>query len=80
MAITRKEYTLIANSIKVAIEHEEAKHKEAVAGMKAVGETMAATFSMHNDKFQVQRFLEAAGIVEPPKDKAEELDIVDFVP
>jgi len=66
MAITHKEYALIARSINTAIQQEEAKHKETIAGMKAVGEMMAATLSMHNDKFRVLEFLALAGISEPP--------------
>ena len=66
MAITHKEYALIARSISTAIQQEEAKHIEKIAGMKSVGEMITATLSMHNDKFRVQEFLILAGITAAP--------------
>lgn len=61
MAMTKKDYQLVAHAIKAQKErmHEEFRVEE--TAMNDFAETMAAHFALVNDNFNKDTFLEAAG-------------------
>ena len=62
MAMTKKDYEVIANAIHGAVSIEEERHKAAVEGCRAVAETLAAAFQLNHKQFKAHVFMRACGL------------------
>ena len=62
--MTRKDYVMIAETIKGAIIYEQFfnKNKEKEEGIKALAITLASTLELDNPRFDRHRFLIACGV------------------
>lgn len=60
MAITKRDRALIAQVINSVGGVEGVRHQTTVDTLKSVADTFAATFSLMNDKFDVEEFMELA--------------------
>lgn len=60
MAMTKKDYVLVANAIKAQKERMHAEFRIEAKAMDDFAETMAAHFALVNDNFNKDTFLEAA--------------------
>ena len=61
MSMTKKDYEIIANAVKSAMDLERARHSAAVQGCRAVAETLAATFRLNHQQFKPEVFMKACG-------------------
>ncbi len=61
MAMTKKDYVLVASAIKAQKERMHAEFRIEAKAMNDFAETMAAHFALTNDNFNKDIFLEAAG-------------------
>jgi hypothetical protein len=61
MAMTKKDYTLVANAIKAQKQRMHEHFRVEAVAMDDFAETMAAHFALVNDNFNAEVFLEAAG-------------------
>lgn len=65
MSMTKKDYEIIANAVKSAMDLERARHSAAVQGCRAVAETLAATFRLNHQQFKPDVFMKACGFSKP---------------
>ena len=68
MAMTRKDYELVAHAIKAQKERMHESFRIESVAMDDFAETMAAHFALVNDNFKKDVFLEAAGHGESSND------------
>lgn len=61
MAMTKKDYVLVANAIKAQKERMHSEFRIEERAMDDFAETMAAHFALVNENFNKDIFLEAAG-------------------
>ena len=61
MTMTKRDYEIIANAVKSAMDLETARHGAAVQGCRAVAETLAATFRLNHQQFRPEVFMKACG-------------------
>ncbi len=61
MAMTKKDYQLVAHAIKAQRERLHSEYRIQSDAMDDFAETMAAHFALVNDNFKKDVFLEAAG-------------------
>jgi hypothetical protein len=61
VAMTKKDYVLVAKAIKAQKERMDEKFRVESEAMDDFAETMAAHFSLVNENFNAEVFLEAAG-------------------
>lgn len=59
MAMTRKDYQILANALHGAATQEHIRNAATLDGIRMAAESVAAMLSMENDKFDVDKFLEA---------------------
>ena len=60
--MTKKDYMLIADVIKLYLDNGENDMIDGIAGVDKLARNLAYVLSLHNKKFDIQRFLKACGL------------------